>query len=176
MPRFATSTLLAGAIMSLAAALRAEPQIPVENVLGYWLTEKQGAVIEIDRCEQGKGLCGRIAWLREPYTDAGELKRDPENPDASLRDRPLCGMQVVTNLTRIDGDTWAYGRVYNPEDGNDYRAYLDAQEDGTVDIRGYIGIPLLGKSETWTRPGDIDIGCPQGNHSRRGLSGNDRAG
>jgi len=161
---FTRAALVGGAAVVLAAAAGAASRVSVDRILGPWLTEKKGAVIEIYECgdEQDRELCGRIVWLRKPYTDDGRLKRDPKNPDASLRDRPLCGMEVFTGLKRADEDTWAFGRVYNPKDGNQYRAYLDADDDGTVHIRGYVGIPLFGKSEDWTRPEGIDIGCPQG--------------
>lgn len=161
--RIHTAVVFAGGLaFLLAMTVHAASRVSVDAVLGPWLTEKKGAVIEIYECgtHQDRELCGRIAWLRKPYTDEGELKRDPENPDPSLRDRPLCGIEVVTGLKRNDEDTWTFGRVYNPKDGNQYRAYLDAKGDGTVRIRGYIGIPLFGKSETWTRPEGIDIGCP----------------
>lgn len=162
MRTFFKGALAGGAALLLAAAAGADSRVSVDQILGPWLTEKKGAVIEIYQCgsTSERELCGRIAWLREPYTDDGELKRDPENPDASLRDRPLCGITVFTGLKRKDKDTWAFGRVYNPKDGNEYRAYLEAEDDGTVHIRGYIGIPLIGKSEDWTRPEVIDIGCP----------------
>lgn len=152
--------MVAGLLFAASAALAVE-EVPVQQVLGPWLTGKKGAVIDIYQCGDEGELCGRIAWLRKPYTKAGELKRDPENPEESLRRRPLCGIEVFTGLKRIDEDTWAHGRVYNPEDGRRYRAYLDANDDGTVHIRGYVGIPLFGKSETWTRPEGIDIGCPE---------------
>lgn len=160
---FAKIVLAGSTVVLLATAAPADDRVSVDQILGPWLTEKEGAVIEIYECgdDQDRELCGRIAWLRKPYTDEGELKRDPENPDAALRDRPLCGIEVFTGLKRTDKDTWAYGRVYNPKDGNQYRAYLDARDDGTVHIRGYVGIPLFGKSETWTRPADIDVGCPE---------------
>lgn len=153
---------LGGALVLSATVSGGEPWAPVKDVLGPWLTEKKGAVIEIYECGevQDRELCGRIAWLRKPYTDEGGLKRDPENPDPSLRARPLCGIEVFTGLKRSDGNTWSFGRVYNPKDGNQYRAYLDVKNDGTIHIRGYIGIPLIGKSEDWTRPEGIDIGCP----------------
>lgn len=167
MPNPAKAALLGAALILAAAVTHADRDAQVDEVLGPWLTEKEGAVIEIYRCgeEGSRELCARIAWLREPYTDEGDLKRDPENPDASLRDRPLCGIEVLTGLKRSDSNTWSYGRVYNPKNGNDYSAYLDAKADETVHIRGYIGIPLIGKSETWTRPDGIDIGCPQGERS-----------
>lgn len=149
----------AGAALLASLAAHGNDRVPVKEILGPWLTGKQGAVVNIYECGEG-ALCGRIAWLRKPYTDDGGLKRDSDNPDASLRDRPLCGINVFTGLKRTDRDTWAFGKVYNPKDGNQYSAYLDANEDGSLDIRIYIGIPLIGKSETWTRPQGIDIGCP----------------
>lgn len=160
---FLTRAALAGGMtVVLAAAAQADSRIGVDEILGPWLTGKKGAVIEIYECgpDDERELCGRIAWLRKPYTDDGKLKRDPKNPDPSVRDRPLCGIEVFTGLKRNDKDTWAFGRVYNPKDGRQYRAYLDANDDGTVRIRAYVGLPLFGKSETWTRPEGIDIGCP----------------
>jgi len=150
---------LAGAALLTCLGAQGGDRVPEKDILGPWLTGKQGAIIDIYECDEDS-LCGRIAWLRKPYTDNGELKRDPDNPDASLRDRPLCGIEVFSGLKRTDRDTWAFGKVYNPKDGNQYSAYLDANEDGSLDIRVYIGIPLIGKSETWTRPEGIDIGCP----------------
>jgi len=158
-----TRAALAGAAALLAVAAAADGRVAVDEITGPWLTEKRGAVIDIYHCgsDQDEVLCGRIVWLRKPYTDDGELKRDPENPDPSLRDRPLCGIEVFTSLKRKDKNTWAWGHVYNPKDGNQYRAYLEADDDATVHIRAYIGIPLIGKSEDWTRPQGIDIGCPE---------------
>lgn len=152
--------VLGGLLAVTALVPSHEPNVSVDHVLGPWLTGKKGAVIDIYRCARGKELCGRIAWLKKPYHKDGELKRDPENPSPSLRKRPLCGIQVFTGLRRTSADTWGRGRVYNPEDGRRYRAYVRVNDDGTLYIRGYIGIPLIGRSETWTRPDGIDIRCP----------------
>jgi len=165
MPRLLSYAAVSpGAVLLLISLVgAAQDRYSVEDVLGPWLTGKKGAVIELYRCGNGgEGrICGRIVWLREPYTDDGKLKRDPENPVASLRDRPMCGLKVVSGLTRSDDNTWSGGRVYNPKDGREYRAYLEIKEKGKIRIRAYLGLPLIGKSETWTRPGDhIDIGCP----------------
>lgn len=161
MLELAKVALLGGLLAVTATVPTQEPEVSVDHVLGPWLTGKKGAVIDIYRCGDGnEELCGRIAWLKKPYHSDGTLKRDPENPDEALRKRPLCGIEVFTGLTRTDADTWGHGRVYNPEDGHRYHAYLNANDDGTLYIRGYIGIPLFGRSETWTRPNGIDIHCP----------------
>lgn len=150
------------ALLLMTLSAHADDKVPVDDILGSWLTEKKGAVIEMYECgvQEETELCGRIAWLKKPYTDEGKLKRDPENPNPALRERPLCGIRVFSGLKRTDKDTWAFGDVYNPKDGNEYSAYFDAKDDGTLHIRAYIGIPLIGKSETWSRPQGMDIGCP----------------
>lgn len=164
MPKTAIAVMLSAALLLLSATSHARERAAPEDVLGPWLTEKEGAVIELYQCDKAdkeREICGRIAWLEDPYTDDGKLKRDLENPVASLRDRPRCGLEVVTGLTRSDKDTWTDGRVYNPKDGQEYSAYLDVKEDERIRIRVFLGIPLIGKSEIWTRPGDdINIGCP----------------
>ncbi|MGA8260352.1 MAG: DUF2147 domain-containing protein [Arenicellales bacterium] len=158
---FAKLAVLGGILAITVTAPTHETKVGVDHVLGPWLTGKKGAVIDIYRCgDKDKELCGRIAWLRKPYHSDGKLKRDPDNPEESLRHRSLCGIEVFTGLRRTDAHTWGHGRVYNPEDGRRYRAYVRADDDGTLHIRGYIGIPLFGRSETWTRPDGIDIHCP----------------
>jgi len=163
MSRPVCAFLLGSVILSNTMLAGAADRASIDEVVGPWLTEKEGAVIELYDCGDGSEteICGRIVWLREPYTDDGELKKDPDNPDPSLRDRPMCGIQVVTGLKRADKNTWTHGRVYNPKDGRSYSAYLDVKEQGHLHVRVYVGIPLIGRSETWSRPQGIDIGCPE---------------
>jgi len=165
MPAPLKAALLAATLMLPSRAVIAQDDTVPGQVLGPWLTGEQGAVIELYRCGDSgaEELCGRIVWLEEPYTDDGRLKRDTQNPAPSLRDRPRCGLEVVTGLARKDdGDTWTGGRVYNPQDGKRYKARLKAGDGEQLTIRVYLGIPLIGKSETWTRPGqDIELGCPE---------------
>ena len=51
-----------------------------------------------------------------------------------------------------DGDdVWVDGRVYDPEGGDEYRGKLRLVDNNTMDLRGYVMIPLFGRTETWTR-------------------------
>lgn len=123
---------------------------------GLWLSEKGGTIVEIAPC--GDALCGRIAWLKKPFRKSGELRRDRENPDPALRDRPWCGMTVLWDLRPDAEGRWS-GEGYDPKSGIGFSVDLRPQ-GGAMTVRAYLGVPLLGRQETWTRPGPADpVGC-----------------
>lgn len=130
-----------------------------KDVLGYWLTEKKGAVIELYKCAEDTELCGRIAWLKKPYGKDGKLKTDTGNPDPSLRNRPRCGIAVVTGLKPTAKQVWKGGRVYDPKSGNRYSARIRLKDKNRLNVRVYLGIPIIGITENWSRPEDIDVAC-----------------
>jgi len=131
---------------------------PDPSVLGLWLSEKKKLLVELYPCDDE--VCGRIAWMAKPYWKSGELRRDVHNPDPELRDRAWCGIQTIRGLTPRDDGSLDHGSFYNPKDGGTYSLEVTPGDDGTLEIRGYLGIKLIGKSETWTRPGPgITPGC-----------------
>jgi len=144
--------MLPGAATSRAAA-------PDPAMLGLWLTEKKGVLIELYPC--GDKVCGRVAWLAKPYRRSGEIRLDKHNPDPELRKRQWCGSEVVWGLSARSDGTLEDGEFYYLGDGATYSLELKPNGDGTVKATAYLGIKLFGKSETWTRPGpEIEPGCP----------------
>ena len=99
---------------------------------------------------------GRLCWLKEPEypagdPEAGKPKRDRENPDKALRDRPIQGLVFMTGF-RYDGDgKWKGGKVYDAESGKTYSCKMTLKDRDTLEIRGYIGVSLLGRNQTWKR-------------------------
>ncbi|MDR3539103.1 MAG: DUF2147 domain-containing protein [Acetobacteraceae bacterium] len=93
-------------------------------------------------------LCGRIVWLQHPRDQASQLARDKENPDPTLRQRPLCGQTILWGLQQTEPDHWTSGWLYNPDDGKIYRVRAELQSADVIVARIYLGIPLFG--ETWT--------------------------
>ena len=125
------------------AALAAEP-------VGLWLTEGGKSRVEIAPC--GDKLCGTIVWLKEPLDDAGKEKVDANNPDEALRSRKLLGLPLLNGFVRASEDgVWENGTIYNPEDGKTYRSKMTLKDADTLKVRGYVGIPLFGKTQIWTR-------------------------
>ena len=118
-----------------------------DDVLGYWLTDKGTAKIEIYK-EAGK-YNGKIVWLREPNDEKGMPKVDVENPDKDLRSRPVMGLNLVSGFN-FDGDQWEDGEIYDPEEGKTYSCRMRLKKD-KLEVRGYIGTPLFGRTVVWTR-------------------------
>jgi len=81
-------------------------------------------------------------------------KTDVNNPDPMLRSRPLIGLELFEGF-RYDGDgEWSGGTIYDPNNGKTYRCKLKLVGPDTLKGRGFIGISLIGRSETWTRKSD----------------------
>ena len=108
---------VAAAFIALAGPCRAGPAADPQ---GVWMIEDEVALAVSD-CGGG-ALCGRIVWLRTPRDDAGRPKRDEMNPDAALRDRPLCGLTVLDGLLPVPDEPgrWAAGSFYDPRNGRTY--------------------------------------------------------
>jgi uncharacterized protein (DUF2147 family) len=65
--------------------------------------------------------------------------------------KPVLGMEILTGLKRT-GDSYSGGQILDPDDGEIYRAEMKLKDQGgKLDLRAYIGIPLLGRTQTWIR-------------------------
>jgi uncharacterized protein (DUF2147 family) len=134
--------------LAFAAARGQDPAAGADGILGTWLTTDGKAHVEIFRC--GDGYCGKIVWLSEPLEN-GLPKVDKENPEAALRQRPILGLVLMRDFS-FEGDaTWSGGRVYDPESGDEYQGKMTLEDAGTLSLRGYVLLPLFGRTETWTK-------------------------
>ena len=129
--------------VALLFAATARAQLP----LGTW--ETGDSHLEIYEC--GGLLCGRIVALDEPFDEDGKEKTDGNNPDPALRSRPIVGMDLIAGFFRESDRKWAGGTIYNPRDGKTYKSTMTVRNDGALEVRGYVGIPLFGKTVVWTR-------------------------
>jgi uncharacterized protein (DUF2147 family) len=127
---------------------------------GWWLDATGKAGIVIATC--GPTLCGHIEWLRQPLDAAGKPKTDIHNPDATLRPRPVCGLAILGNFTPDGSGGWTGGWIYDPDSGNTYKSKMHIAADGTLHVRGYIGVSLFGRSEIMTRPASPLTPCVPG--------------
>lgn len=149
------STALA-AVAGLVAPVAAQAQ-NAEAAFGTWLVENKNAIVQISPC--GDKACGNIVWLAAPRDEAGAPKLDFRNEDANLRSRPICGMAMIGDFTRGSDGRWSDGFIYNPEEGKTYKSTMHVREDGSLYVRGYVGVSLFGKSQVWTRVADNQGGC-----------------
>ena len=138
--------------VALLALLLAGPAAAANDpVFGRWLVEEGRAVIEIEPC--GAEACGRLVWMDNPRDENGSPKRDANNPDPAARPRPLCGMRLITGLKPAGDGSWQDGQIYSARDGRTYGFQVAPAGEGRLAARGFVGISLLGKSQTWVRDG-----------------------
>ena len=119
-----------------------------DDILGTWSGTDGKGNVQIYK-QDGKYF-GRIVWLKEPNDANGKPKTDAKNPDDKLKSRPLIGAIVLRDFIYDKGE-WNSGRIYDPQNGKDYKCYLKLKDANTLLVRGYIGISLIGRTETWTR-------------------------
>ena len=136
------------ALIALAGPCRAAPAADPQ---GVWMIEDEVA-LAVARCGAG-ALCGRVVWLRTPRDDAGRPKRDAMNPDAALRDRPLCGVTVLDGLLPVPDEPgrWSAGSFYDPRDGRGYGLAATLVSAEVLVARVYLGMPFLGVNQTLLR-------------------------
>lgn len=139
------SFLLVGLFFGMTVMAQSES----EAIIGNWYNQEKDAVIEIFK-EDGK-IHGKITWMLNPLDENGNPKTDPLNPDESLQSRSRLGMVMMYDF-EYDGDNvWDEGEVYDPKSGNTYSGMVTLTSANNLDLKGYIGIPLFGRTSNWTR-------------------------
>lgn len=138
--------LLVALVLGLAGMASAQTMSP----LGVWTNAEKKATFEIYKC--GDKLCGKIVSLTIPNDPAtGKPKTDSQNPDTKLRSRPRLGLVFMQGFKYDDDNKWDDGKIYDPETGKTYSCYMKMESQNTMEVKGYIGFSLIGKSQTWTR-------------------------
>lgn len=139
--------LIISAALSIAPAFAAD-----DSPVGLWkniddATGKPKALIRIT--ESNGALQGKIEQLfRAPGED--------QNPkcdkcDGARKDQPIVGMEILSGLKK-DGEEYAGGEILDPNNGKVYKSKLHLTDAGKkLSVRGYIGMPMLGRSQVWVR-------------------------
>lgn len=119
-----------------------------DKIEGIWYNDSKSAKIQINKDSYNKFM-GKIIWLKEPLKD-GKPKLDEQNADQKLHNRPILGLPILTNFVK-DGDSkYTGGSIYDPKNGKTYSCNIN-YKGNKLDIRGYIGISLFGRTTTWER-------------------------
>jgi uncharacterized protein (DUF2147 family) len=129
---------------SYAAVFAQDPDI----VKGVWLNDNKDAKVEIYK--HGDKYFGKIVWTQNLYeADGKTLKKDSKNSNEQLRDRTILNMVILSGFTYSDGE-WSGGEIYDPKSGKTYKSKMKIK-GGSLEVRGYVGNPMFGKTTTWAR-------------------------
>jgi uncharacterized protein (DUF2147 family) len=153
MPRHRSLIALAAALAlarsaAVAAPARDSPPPPPPNLLGQWLTQDGNGVIAIEPC--GDALCGRIV---------GIVRAPAEPIPTDVHGASQCGLTILRDEKPTEDGFWL-GDITDPRDGKTYGAKIWLDANGDLNLRGFLGIPLLGHTQTWRRfTGHLTAAC-----------------
>lgn len=133
----------------LPRAFAADSTTPV----GFWKTiddtsHQPRSIVKI--WEENGQLSGKIVKI---FYKEGESEKDLcTKCEGEDKDKPILGLTILHNLQEKTPTLWDRGTILDPETGKVYRAKLTLKNDGkTLDVRGFIGISLIGRTQTWER-------------------------
>ena len=140
----ALTTLLLG--LALGAQAQTTP-------VGLWKTVD-------DETGKEKSLV-RVSEAGGVFTGKVEKLLDPSRQDAKCdkcsderKGQPVAGMTIIKGVKQNAGDAalWDGGEILDPNKGKTYKVRITPVDGGkTLEVRGYIGAPLLGRTQTWSR-------------------------
>lgn len=117
-------------------------------VKGVWLNETKDAKVEIYK--SGNKYFGKIIWGKEIFESDGKTsKKDSKNSNEELRNRNMLNMIILSGFTYDDGE-WTGGELYDPKSGKTYKSKMKLKGN-SLEIRGYVGSPMFGKTTSWTK-------------------------
>lgn len=120
-----------------------------EDIIGKWQNPSGEGRIEIYK--KGDKYFGKLYWLKEPDDEKGQPKKDVQNPDNKLRNRTIQGLEILTDFDKTGQNTWENGKIYDPKSGKTYSCKMTLRSVNELAIRGFVGVSLLGRTETWKR-------------------------
>ena len=146
-------------LTALFAAITPMASAQAQSVMGTWLTASGVAQVKIEPCATAASgaLCGFIVGLINPKGPDGvvvapDVATDYRNENPALRGRKVLGMPLIWGFKSTPTpNVYESGQIYNGENGKIYSANISLQPDGTLRLRGYVGSPMFGETQIWTR-------------------------
>ncbi len=122
--------------------------LQAQDIVGVWKTiddrtnlpTSHVEIYKLDNTYYGKV----VAMLRDdPATLCSECKGDKKN-------EPIMGMVILRDMKK-ENDIWSSGYIMDPENGKEYKCNIYMKSNLSLELRGYIGAPLFGRSQDWIR-------------------------
>ena len=136
--------LLSISLNSTAIAQTADPAI------GTWKTidDKTNQPASLIKIEEINGtLEGTIIKTfprpnETPLTNCNLCKDE-------LKDKPIIGLKIMSGLKQEKPGFWSGGKILDPKEGEYYKVKVSTEDGKKMDVRGYIGVPMLGRTQIW---------------------------
>jgi len=120
-----------------------------QSVVGKWKTvddETGEAKSIVEITESGGKIYGKVVEILNPAKKNAKCK-DCSGED---KDKPILGLTIIKGLKK-SGNEYADGKILDPNKGKLYKCTVKLDGSDKLDVRGYVGISLIGRTQTWSR-------------------------
>ena len=114
-----------------------------DDLLGTYMTDKNEGMVEITM--RDAKYYGKLLWTKT------EGKLDTNNPNVAERVHFLKGKEILKSFDFDGTDLWHHGTIYDPKNGKTYSCKITRDEKGNLNVRGFIGVSLLGRTTLWIK-------------------------
>ena len=112
-------------------------------IIGTYMTDKNEGMVEVTK--KDSKYFGKLTWTKTP----GKL--DNNNPDTKQKTDKLAGKEILKDFAFDGKDVWHNGTIYDPKNGKTYSCKITRDEKGNLNVRGFIGLSLLGRTAFWVK-------------------------
>ncbi len=126
-----------------------------QNCLGTWKviedqSQEPAAIIKL--YQKNNQVFGKLTHILK--SDTKQSNPMCVNCRDDRKDQPVIGMELVRGMKQKREGYWVGGRLLDPHTGRTYRGYMELLDEGTLKVRGYMGIALIGRTQYWYRMDD----------------------
>ncbi|MDF2447725.1 MAG: hypothetical protein K0R26_229 [Bacteroidota bacterium] len=114
-----------------------------DALIGTYMTDKNEGMVDITK--KGNKYFGVLTWTKTP----GKL--DANNPDKNQQGDKLAGKEILKDFEFDGKDLWHNGTIYDPKNGKTYSCKITRDDKGNLNVRGYIGVSMLGRTTFWVK-------------------------
>jgi uncharacterized protein (DUF2147 family) len=134
---------LSALLLILLFSLSTKGQAKAGDIVGNYMVPSKDGAIQV--YEKAGKYYGKIILNKDPN------KLDVNNPDKTKQTRKVLGLDILNDFKFDGDDVWESGTIYDPKNGKTYSCKITREANGDLNIRGFIGISLLGRTETFTK-------------------------
>lgn len=139
-------------VSSFKSADPDEALTKANRICGKWESAEKNLTVEVYAYKNT--FRAKIIRFTGGVTPAKPMETitDINNPDQTLRNRKVLGLNVVEGLTyKSSSDTWENGKIYEVQSGKYWNAAASLGKDGLLKVKGYWHVKLLGKTMIFRR-------------------------
>ena len=148
-----TNLVIAGALaIAIGGFSQAAFSQAADPVIGQWKTidDKTGQARSIVKVEEVGGVLQGTIMQTFPNPNEKPLTHCNACTD-HRKDQPIVGMKIMTGLKKDKAGHWSGGEILDPKEGKIYKVKVATEDGKKLEVRGFIGISLIGRTQTWVR-------------------------